>query len=368
MTSPVLWPLWTRRRTLNTLATLSGMAIIGCQPQQTTDQSIETETSTALDLENESVTLNGAGATFPAILYQRWFQQFNQDNPTIFINYQPVGSAAGIQQVIDQTVDFGASDIAMTDEEMAQVDRGVLLVPMTAGSVVVTYNLPGVDSGLKLTRSILADIFLGQITQWNDPQLVEANPDLSLPELDIVVVYRADGSGTTATFTRYLNEISDAWQEQVGTGVAVNWPVGTGAKGNEGVSAQVQLVEGVIGYVEFVYANQLALSVAALENQAGNFITPSPASSALTLSEVELPENLRAFIADPEGENAYPIVTYTWILAYRSYADPTMARALRDVLGWSLTEGQAFSEELGYLPLPDDIASRSLAVIETIGA
>ncbi len=370
-TSPSM-PGWSRRRVVTSLAVLSGAGLVtACQsePASSPDGSISSQSS-QLSSSSDSplISLNGAGASFPAILYQRWFTDYNRQNAQTFVNYQSVGSAAGIQQVIDGTVDFGASDIAMSDDEIAQVERGVVLVPMTAGSVVVAYNVPGVPTGLKLSRQVLVAIFLGSITQWNDPALADLNPELTLPELEIVVVHRADGSGTTATFTRYLDAVSAQWSEGVGSGVSVNWPTGAGAKGNEGVSAQVQLVEGVIAYVEAVFATELGLSVAALENQAGAFIVPTPDSASVTLSEVELPDNLRAFIADPIGEDAYPIVTYTWILAYQSYEDPAKAATLKTVLIWALTEGQQISAELGYLPLPSDVTERAIAAVETINA
>lgn len=310
--------------------------------------------------------INGAGATFPAPLYLRWFSDYRQVDPQLEVNYQPVGSAAGIRQFIDTTLDFAASDVAMTDAEIAEVARGVVMIPMTAGSIAVGYNLPGIPSGLKLSRSVLVDIFRGRITAWRDPQLVALNPNLEIPDLPIEVCHRSDGSGTTDTFTRHLAAIDPTWEFEIGVGMSLEWPVGIGVKGNEGMSAQMLLSEGVIGYVESVYARDLDLSVAALENQSGQFILPTPESSALALQEVELPENLRAFIPDPAGTEAYPIVTYTWILAYRQYLDPAMAEALRAVLSWGLTEGQALAQELGYLPLAESVVERGLAALQQI--
>jgi phosphate transport system substrate-binding protein len=360
--------LRTQRRSFLALAAAFTSALAACQsrPSSPSDQA-SSETGSAAIPAN-LVVLNGAGASFPALLYYRWFSDYRAINPSVQINYQSVGSAAGIQQIMDGTVDFGASDIAMTDAEMAEVDAGVLLIPMTAGSVVVAYNLPGVKSGLRLDRATLVDIFLGEISRWNDARIAATNPDVTLPDLEIVVVYRADGSGTTATFTRHLSAISPRWQEQVGAGVAVNWPVGAGGKGNEGVSAQVQLVEGVIAYVEYAYANELGLQVAALENQAGNFILPTPEAAALALSEIELPENLRAFQPDPVGAEAYPIVTYTWILAYANYPDSQTAMALQQALSWALREGQSSSTELGYLPLPQSVVEQALRAVDKIAS
>ncbi|MGQ9837566.1 MAG: phosphate ABC transporter substrate-binding protein PstS [Cyanobacteriota bacterium] len=310
--------------------------------------------------------INAAGATFPAPLYLRWFADYRQVDPQLEVNFQPVGSAAGIRQFIDTTVDFAASDVAMTDAEIAEVARGVVMIPMTAGSITVGYNLPGIPSGLNLSRSVLVDIFRGRITAWRDPQILALNPDLDIPDLPIEVCYRSDGSGTTDTFTRHLAAIDPAWESEIGVGMSLQWPVGIGVKGNEGMSAQMLLSEGVIGYVESVYAQDLDLSVAALENQSGQFILPTPAAAATALQEVELPENLRAFIPDPAGSGAYPIVTYTWILAYRQYPDPAMAEALRAVLRWAITEGQTLAEELGYLPLSEAVAARSLEAVQLI--
>ncbi len=315
------------------------------------------------------IVLNGTGASFPLFIYERIFTEYRQQvDPNLQVNYQPTGSAAGIQQLVSQTVDFGASDVAMTNEEMAQVEAGVVLVPMTAGMVVIAYNLPGVDIGLNLTRQALAGIFLGEITEWSDPQIADANPDVALPNLPITLVHRSDGSGTTATLTAHLSAISPEWQSQVGTGLNVQWPAGVGIKANAGVSAQIQQAEGAIGYVEYSYAQRLGMTVAALENQAGTFVEPSPATGATALAAVTLPENLKAFIADPAGAEAYPIVTYSWILAYGQYADADKGNALKQVLTWGLSEGQQFSKELGYIPLPESVVEQAVAAVEGIQA
>lgn len=310
-----------------------------------------------------TIALNGAGATFPAILYQRWFQEYNRLHPEVQINFQPIGSGAGIQQLRAETVDFAASDVAMTDAEIANVARGVRLVPLTGGSVAIAYNLPEVGSGLRLSRDVLADIFQGKIARWRDPKLVALNPDLELPDLPLVLVRRSDSSGTTAVLTAHLSAISSEWSETVGNGLSVAWPTGVGVKSNAGVSAQIQQAPGAIGYVESAYAEQLGLSVAALENQSGAFVQPSVASTAAALAEVEFPENLRAFAADPSGPEAYPIATYTWLLAYETYPDPAQAKALEAVLTWSLTEGQQLAPELGYVPLPEETVQKALEAI-----
>ncbi|MEQ8958343.1 MAG: phosphate ABC transporter substrate-binding protein PstS, partial [Coleofasciculus sp. C2-GNP5-27] len=243
----------------------------------------------------EPVDLTGAGASFPAPIYQRWFAEFNSENPKLQIDYQSVGSGAGVEQFTQGTVDFGASDVAMTDEEIEQVDRGVLLLPITAGSIVLAYNLGGVEE-LNLPRDVYVDILLGNITNWNDPAIAAANEGVELPDQSITVIHRSDGSGTTGVFTKHLSAISPEWEEQVGEGKTVEWPTGVGAKGNEGVTAQIKQTDGAIGYVEYGYAKQNDLNFAALENQSGNFVTPSDESASKTLEAVTLPENLRAFI------------------------------------------------------------------------
>jgi phosphate transport system substrate-binding protein len=348
------------RRTLFTLLGGASVSFVACQKDHPSQNSQNKSSSKKI------VTLNGSGATFPGLLYQRWFKDYNQLYPQVQINYQPIGSAAGIQQFLDKTIDFAGSDIALSDEEIGRVDPKPLMLPMTAGSIVITYNLPGLAEPLKLSRQVYVDIFLGKITRWQDPSIQALNPNVTLPDLPIYVLYRADGSGTTATFTRHLSQISSAWQSQVGSGLSVNWPVGSGVKGNEGVSAQVQLIEGVIAYLEYAYAKELNLAVAALENQAGRYVLPTPETATLTLAEIQLPENLRGFIADPAGADAYPVVTYTWILAYQSYPDPSQAQTLKQVLKWCLTEGQKISLDLGFLPLPEAVGSRVIQVLERL--
>ncbi|MEB3360198.1 MAG: phosphate ABC transporter substrate-binding protein PstS [Synechococcales bacterium] len=312
------------------------------------------------------VRLNGTGASFPFFIYQRWFAEYNQLHPNVQINYQPTGSEVGVQQIISGTIDFGASDVAMSEADQALVEPGVVLLPMTAGSVAIAYNLPGIESGLKLPRSVYPAIFTGEITSWSDPQIAAANPDLALPDLPIILVHRSDGSGTTAALTNHLSAISPTWKDTIGAGVSVSWPAGVAIKSNAGVSAQIQQAAGAIGYVEYSYTQQLGMAVAALENRAGEFVLPSVAATASALGTVELPESLVAFVPDPEGAESYPISTYTWILAYQRYDDPAKAETLRQVLQWCATEGQQFSEELGYVPLPEDVTSRVVEAIAQI--
>lgn len=327
-----------------------------------------TQTSTTPgETGGKSVSLTGAGASFPAPLYQTWFSEYNKKNPNIQVTYQSVGSGAGVEQFTQQTVDFGASDVAMKDEEIAAIDRGVVLLPMTAGSIVLAYNLPGVE-GLKLSREVYVDILLGNIKKWNDPAISKINPDLKLPSTSINVVHRSDGSGTTGVFTKHLSDISPEWKEKVGSGKTVEWKTGIGAKGNEGVTAQILQTDGAIGYIEFGYAKQQDIDTASLENSSGSYIAPSSESASQALSAVVLPENLRAFITDPEGADSYPIVSYTWILAYKSYDDADKLDAFKKVVNWSLTEGQAYAEDLGYIPLPENVVSKVEAALNTIQA
>ncbi|WP_438612350.1 phosphate ABC transporter substrate-binding protein PstS [Laspinema palackyanum] len=316
----------------------------------------------------QPVNLTGAGATFPAPIYQRWFQEFNQKTPQVRTNYQSVGSGAGVQQFSSGTVDFGASDVAMSDEEIQAMNREVLMLPMTAGGIVFAYNLPGVESGLKLPREVYVDILLGEITQWNDPRIAEANPGVTLPDQAISVVYRSDGSGTTGVFTKHLSAISEKWKERVGEGKTVEWPTGIGGKGNEGVTASIQQTVGAIGYVEYGYAKNNNISMAALENKSGNFVSPSDEASSKTLAAVELPDNLRAFIADPEGAESYPIVSYSWVLAYKEYSDPQKAQALEAVIEYGLNEGQQLAAELGYVPLPLNVRQKVAEKADVISA
>ncbi|AFY62605.1 phosphate ABC transporter substrate-binding protein PstS [Synechococcus sp. PCC 6312] len=312
------------------------------------------------------VALSGAGATFPAPLYQKWFADFNQKYPNITVAYQSVGSGAGVQQFTQGTVDFGASDVAMKDDEIAKVSQGVVMLPMTAGAIVMAYNLPEVKEPIKLSRQLLADILLGKVKKWNDPAVVKDNPGVTFPDKAIQVVYRSDGSGTTGVFTKHMAAASPEWKDKVGEGKTVQWPVGVGAKGNEGVTAQIQQTPGSIGYIEYGYAKQNGLQMAILQNKAGEFIEPTPEAFTETLATVELPENLRAFIPDPEGAKSYPLVSYTWILAYKEYSDPEKVKAFKAAMEYGLTTGQQDSAALGYIALPEPVVTRVKAALETI--
>lgn len=315
----------------------------------------------------EQVRLYGAGATFPSFLYLRWFDEYRREHPQVSISYQPVGSAAGIQQFIAGTVDFGASEITLTPAQVAQVKRGAVFLPTAAGAIAVVYHLPGIESGLKLSRQVLPEIFLGQITRWNDPKIAALNPGITLPDQEIALVHRSDGSGTTAAFTAHLSAISPVWQQQVGTGLNVQWPAGVGIKDNAGIAAQVQQGEGTLGYVEYAFAKQLGLATAALENQAGQYVEPNTETAAKALATIRLSADLQGQVEDPPGAEAYPIVTYSWLLAYKRYDDPAKARVLRQVVQWGVTEGQKFGPDLGYVPLPGEIVQKVSTALNQIG-
>lgn len=303
----------------------------------------------------ESITLQGTGATFPAPLYLKWFKKYNKLHPEVQINYQALGSGAGIKQFQQGLVDFGASDAAMTDEEMAAVKTGVVLLPMTAGSIVLAYNLPGGPSVLRLSRDGYVGIFLGKITQWNDPIIAKSNPGAHLPNTKITVVSRSDGSGTTFVFTNHLSAISEAWRKGPGAGTTVNFPVGVAGKGNPGVTALISQTPGAVGYVEYGYAIGTGLPMAELENSRGNYVKPTLKTGQWALESVKLPANLRGWVPDPPGRDSYPIVTYTWLLCYRKYRDRRIAKTLKSVILFGLSEGQNYSAALGYIPLPPSV-------------
>ena len=309
--------------------------------------------------------LSGAGASFPAPLYQRWAVEYNKLHPNVQVNYQSVGSGAGVKQFTQGTVDFAASDAAMSDEEIEKVKQGVVMIPATAGSIVIAYNLPEVKD-LKLSRDAYVGIFLGKITKWNDPAIAKDNPDVKLPDLPINVAFRSDGSGTTFVFTKHLSAISPDFADEVGTDKSVTWPAGAGGKGNEGVTALVKQTPGTIGYVEYGYAVNNGLSTASLQNKAGKFVKPTDESGAATLAHVEFPENLRIWPEDPAGDDDYPIATFTWLLLYKKYSDAGKLKALQEFITYGLTDGQKFSGELGYIPLPAAVAEKSKAALASV--
>jgi phosphate transport system substrate-binding protein len=309
--------------------------------------------------------LSGAGASFPAPLYQRWAVEYNKLHPDIQINYQSVGSGAGVKQFTQGTVDFAASDAAMSDEEIAKVKQGVVMVPATAGSIVIAYNLPDVKD-LKLSRDAYVGIFLGKITKWNDPAIAKDNPGEKLPDMPINVAFRSDGSGTTFVFTKHLAAISKDFADEVGTDKSVTWPVGAGGKGNEGVTALVKQTPGTVGYVEYGYAVNNGLAMASLQNKSGKFVKPTDESGASTLAHIEFPENLRVWPEDPAGDDDYPVATFTWLLLYKKYSDSAKLKALQDFVTYGLTDGQKYAGELGYIPLPAAVVEKSKAALASV--
>jgi phosphate transport system substrate-binding protein len=318
----------------------------------------------------KDITIVGAGATFPYPLYKNWIQEYEKARPDVGISYEAVGSGEGVKRFLKEEVDFGASDAAMSDEEIAGAGRGAKLIPATAGIVVLAYNLKGLTGALKLPREVYTSIFLGQIKRWDDTRIKEANPGLNLPDLEIVPVTRIESSGTTYAFTNHLSAVSAAWRERgPGTGKVVQWPFSSmSARGNEGVAGRIKITDGAIGYVEYGYAQRAGLAMAALENKAGKFIEPSPARGQNTLTNTrgDMPANGRMFFPDPPGEDSYPIVTYSWILLYGSYPDQKKATALKDFVKWGITDGQKFSEPLGFCSLPAGIREHGVQQIDQI--
>ena len=299
-------------------------------------------------------------------MYSKWFSQYHKDHPEVEINYQSIGSGGGIRQVLAGTVDFGASDGPMTDEQLAQSKTKILHVPTVLGADVPAYNL-NVSGELKFTPEALAGIFLGKITTWNDPALAKANPDLKLPGDPIIVIHRSDGSGTTFIWTDYLSKVSPDWKSQVGTGTSVKWPVGLGGKGNEGVAGMLRQMPGAIGYVELVYAVQNKISYGLVKNSAGNFVKASVETvTAAAASMKDMPADFRVSIVNAPGKNAYPISSFTWLLIPAQSKDATKGRILADFLNWMVCDGQRMTTELTYAPLPEDVAAKVKAEIKQV--
>lgn len=305
----------------------------------------------------DKLRLIGSGATFPFPIYSAWFKDFSKSSGGITVDYQGKGSGAGIQDFINKTVDFAGSDSAMTDEQMAKVPQGVQLLPMTAGEIVLSYNLPGVKE-LRLPRDVYPQIFLGKIAKWNDPQIVAANPNAKLPDLPITVVRRADSSGTTFVFTQHLSAISEEWKKGPGFGNTVNWPGSDkiiASPKNDGVTATVKQTKGAIGYIEYGFAKLAKVDHALLQNKAGKYTSAGGEGGMTTLATAKLPADMRAWLPDPEGDGAYPIASYTWMMFYKKYDDPKKAAAVRKMIDYCLSEGQKMSEKMGYLPLPANV-------------
>ncbi len=315
----------------------------------------------------QPITLNGAGATFPFPLYSKWSQVYAAEKG-VQINYQSIGSGGGIRQFIAKTVDFGASDGPMTDEQIAQAGGRVLHIPMVAGAVVPVYNVPGVGQGLNFTPDVLADIFLGKITRWSDPRIAAANRQAKLPAAEIVVVHRSDGSGTTAIWVNYLSKVSAEWKNKVGEGTSVNWPTGLGGRGNEGVAGLVRQTPNSLGYIELAYALTNKMTFGNVRNKAGQFVRPSLSSTTKAMEGAlkTIPEDYRVFFTNPDGRDVYPVAGFTWILIYGEQPDPVKGKALVDFLWWAVHDGQKYAPTLLYAPLPKSLVSRVGGTLRTV--
>lgn len=304
-------------------------------------------------------TLNGAGATFPYPMYSKWFSEYHKAHPDIEINYQSIGSGGGIRQVLAGTVDFGASDGPMSDEQLSQAKTKILHVPTVLGADVPAYNIPGVKEELKFTPQALAGIFLGKVTTWNDPLIAKENPGVKLPGDSIVVIHRSDGSGTTYIWTDYLSKISPEWQSQVGKGTSVKWPVGLGGKGNEGVAGMIRQMQGSIGYIELIYAIENKISYGIVKNAAGSFVKASLESVTAAAGSVKnMPADFRVSITNAPGRDAYPVSSFTWLLIPAQSKDASKGKILADFLNWMVDDGQKMTAELAYAPLPESVAAK----------
>lgn len=312
--------------------------------------------------------INGAGATFPYPLYSKWFAEYAKIDKSVKFNYQSIGSGGGIKQISAQTVDFGASDKFLSDDELKSAPGKLLHLPTVMGAVVVTYNIPGVPKGLKLTAETLSQIYEGKITSWNDPMIAKDNRTLKLPSKPIIVVHRSDGSGTTNIFTDYLCSVNAQWAKSVGKGASVRWPVGLGGKGNEGVAGQIKTTPYTIGYVELAYAFENKLPYAFLKNSAGTFIEPSIASTSAAASGAakSMPSDFRMSLVNQPGKNAYPIVGFTWLLVYQDQKDKIKGKKLVEFLNWELKQGQKMADKLLYAPLPSNVAKMVAKTVKSI--
>jgi phosphate transport system substrate-binding protein len=312
-------------------------------------------------------TLNGAGATFPYPMYSKWFSEYNKLHPDVQINYQSIGSGGGIRQVLNGTVDFGASDGPMSDEQLAQSKTKILHIPTVLGAVVPAYNVPGVSGEIKFTPEALAGIFLGKIQKWNDPAITKANPDIKFPDQAIIVIYRSDGSGTTFIFTDYLSKISSDWSNTVGKGTSVKWQIGMGGKGNEGVAGQIRQLQGSIGYVELIYAVENKITYGSVKNAAGNFVKASlDGVTEAAASAKSMPADFRVSITNAPGKTAYPISSFTWLLIPVQAKDPKKGKIIADFLDWMVNDGQKMTSQLSYAPLPASVVEKVKAAIKQI--
>lgn len=320
---------------------------------------------------DSTVLLNGAGATFPYPMYSKWFNVYHQEHADVQINYQSIGSGGGIRQVLAGTVDFGASDGPMTDQQIDQFKQqrgmGILHFPTVLGADVPSYNIQGVTGELNFTQKALAGIYLGTITKWNDPEITKANPGVNLPAADIVVIHRSDGSGTTYIWTDFLSKISDEWKNKVGRNTSVNWPVGLGGQGNEGVSGLVKQMPNSIGYIELIYALQNNISFGKVQNAAGKFVKADLASvTAAAASVKEMPNDFRVSITNAPGAAAYPVSSFTWLLVPEKIPDGSKRDAIKGFLKWMMTDGQKYTEALSYAPLPKAVVAKEMKAIAMV--
>ena len=321
----------------------------------------------ALPVVGQTTTLNGAGATFPYPMYSKWFSEYNKLHSDVQINYQSIGSGGGIRQVLNGTVDFGASDGPMTNEQLAQSKTKILHIPTVMGAVVPAYNVPGVSGEVKFTPEALAGIFLGKVQKWNDAAITSANPGVKLPDQPIIVIYRSDGSGTTFIFTDYLSKVSKDWASTVGKGTSVKWPNGLGGKGNEGVAGQVRQLGGSIGYVELIYAVENKITYGSVKNAAGNFVKASlEGVTEAAASAPAMPADFRVSITNAPGKTAYPISSFTWLLIPEQAKDPKKGKIIADFLDWMVTDGQKMTTQLSYAPLPPSVVEKVKAAIKQV--
>ena len=312
-------------------------------------------------------TLTGAGATFPYPIYSRWFSEYHKLHPDVEINYQSIGSGGGIRQVTAGTVDFGASDMPMNDKQLKEAKTKILNIPTVLGADVPAYNIPGVSGELKFTPEALAGIFLGKISKWNDKALTSVNPGVNLPDREIIVVHRSDGSGTTFIFTDYLSKVSPEWKSLVGADTSVKWPIGIGQKGNEGVAGSIRQLAGAIGYVELIYAVQNNIPYGSVRNSAGAFIKASLETvTAAAASVPKMPDDFRVSITNAPGKDAYPISSFTWLLIPAQSKDPAKGKILADFLNWMVTDGQKMTASLSYAPLPENVAAKVKEAIKQV--
>jgi len=342
------------------LAAIATAALtIGCGSSA---PSSETAAPASTTSSNGIASINGAGATFPYPLYSKWFNEYNKLHPNVQINYQSIGSGGGIRQVMEQTVFFGATDGPMSDEQLGKAKGPIFHFPTVLGADVPVYNIPDVTTPLKFTGEVLANIFLGKITKWNDPALAKLNPDAKLPATAITVAHRSDGSGTTFIWVDYLSKVSPEWKQKVGVSASVNWPVGVGGKGNEGVAGLVKQTPGSIGYVELIYAKQNNIPYGSVQNQAGEFVSADVSSvTAAAAGAIDtMPKDFRVSITNAPGTGAYPISSFTWILLYQDPADKALGKIMVEFMKWALADGQKFAPDLGYAPLPATLIPREL--------